>query len=55
MHCIVKDRQHRSRGGLAFPFITQEPERIEYCVICQIKAYTFPYPMILRNKGVHAN
>ena len=47
---LVKDRQHRSRGGLAFSFITQEPKGIKYRVIYQMKAYIFLYPMILVKK-----
>ena len=51
----LKDRQHRSRGGSDFPFITQELKGVEHLVIYQMKGNNYLYPMILSNRGSHAN
>ena len=45
----VKDRQHRSRGGLEFSCITPKPKGIEGCVICQIKANILLYLLVGSN------
>ena len=41
----LKDRQHRSSGGLEFSCITPEPKGIEGCCIYQIKASIFRYSL----------
>ena len=38
---VVKDRQHRSRGGSDFRFITQELKGVEHRVIYQMKGNIF--------------
>ena len=48
---LLKDRQHRSRDGSDFPFITQEPKGVAHRVIYQMKGNICFYPMILSNKG----
>ena len=46
LHLRVKDRQHQSRGGSDFPFVTQEPKGVEHRVIYQMKGNIYLYPMI---------
>ena len=43
----VKDRQHRTRGGIGFSYITHKPRGAEYHVIYQMKAMIFVYALVL--------
>ena len=47
---MLKDRQHRTRGGTGFSFITHKPRGAEYHVIYQMKAMIFVYALVLSNK-----
>ena len=46
---MLKDRQHRSRGGFEYSRITHEPQGIEGRVICRIKAYISLYSLVGSN------
>ena len=47
---ILKDRQHRSRGGIGISFITHKGKGSEYRVIYQTKARLFLYPLIVSDE-----
>ena len=49
----IKDRQHRSRGGLVFFYIVHGPKGVEYRTIYQMKATISLYPLILDTKCFH--
>ena len=51
----LKDRQHRTRGGIGFSFITHKPRGAEYHVIYQMKAMIFVYALVLSNKIKHVD
>ena len=46
---IIKDRQHQSRGIFKFSLVTHESKRVEYNVLCQMKARFILYLLILNN------
>ena len=50
-----KDRQHRSRGGIGFSFITHKPRGVEYHVIYQMKAMISVDALVLSNKIQHVD
>ena len=50
---MLKDRQHRSRGGFAFALIVHEPKGVEYRAIYQMKGTIFLYPLIPYTKCSH--
>ena len=46
----LKDRQHRTRGGIGVSFITPKPKGVEYHVIYHMKAIILVYALIHSNK-----
>ena len=48
---VFTDRQHRSGGCNAFPFMFHKPGGVEYCIIYPMKSHIFLYPIILKGKS----